>query len=92
MATSLAFSNFTLSVHSSRPPTAKATRWSNTRGSGGAQCILAVHGGVSGLPNMMGAPQVVRRLNKEKEAAAHGQGSLAGYSPWGRKRRTRLSD
>ena len=35
MATSLAFSNFTLSVHSSRPPTAKATRWSNTRGRGG---------------------------------------------------------
>ena len=34
MATSLAFSNFTLSVHSSRPPTAKATRWSNTRGRG----------------------------------------------------------
>ena len=39
MATSLAFSNFTLSVHSSRPPTAKATRWSNTRGRGGVHSV-----------------------------------------------------
>ena len=39
MATSLAFSNLALSVHSSRPPTPQGTRWSNTRGRGAVQSV-----------------------------------------------------
>ena len=42
MATSWAFCTLTLSVHSSRPPTPKATRWSNTRGGGGWGAGLGV--------------------------------------------------
>ena len=90
MATSRAFCTLTLSVHSSQPPTPKATGWSNTTGSSGPGSILAAHGGVRDLPNTMGAHQVAQRFKKKKKkaAAAHGQGSLAGYSPRGRKIRT----
>ena len=89
MATSRAFCTLTLSVHSSQPPTPKATGWSNTTASSGPGSILAAHGGVRDLPNTMGAHQVAQRFKKKKKAAAaHGQGSLAGYSPRGRKIRT----
>ena len=90
MATSRAFCTLALSVHSSHPPTPKATRSSNTTASRGRGCILAAHGGVRDLPSMMGAHQVAQRIKKKKKkaAAAHGQGSLAGYSPRGRKIRT----
>ena len=67
MATSRAFCTLTLSVHSSQPPTPKATGWSNTTGSSGPGSILAAHGGVRDLPNTMGAHQVAQRFKKKKK-------------------------
>ena len=73
MATSRAFCTLTLSVHSSQPPTPKATGWSNTTGSSGPGSILAAHGGVRDLPNTMGAHQVAQRFKKKKKGSS---------SPW----------
>ena len=74
MATSRAFCTLALSVHSSHPPTPKATRSSNTTASRGRGCILAAHGGVRDLPSMMGAHQVAQRIKKKKKKSSS--------SPW----------